>query len=107
DLVPRFNFKLTDVQAALGRSQLGRLDTFIARRRAIAARYRARLASLAGCRPPGDAGERHVFHRFVVTLERPVGPLLERLARAGGWLCERQNVAGPRYERQPPGEASL
>src|SRR5439155_796682 len=33
DLVPRFNFKLTDIQAALGRSQLGRLDAFIARRR--------------------------------------------------------------------------
>jgi len=36
DLIPRFNFKLTDIQAALGRSQLGRLDTFVARRRAIA-----------------------------------------------------------------------
>src|SRR3989454_177594 len=93
DLVPRFNFKLTDVQAALGRSQLGRLDTFIARRRAIAARYRARLASLAGCRPPGDAGERHVFHRFVVTLERPVGPLLERLARGG--IAVRRPVFRP------------
>src|SRR5881296_2961660 len=93
DLVPRFNFKLTDVQAALGRSQLGRLDTFIARRRAIAARYRARLASLAGCRPPDDAGERHVFHRFVVTLERPVGPLLERLARGG--IAVRRPVFRP------------
>src|SRR5437867_5412164 len=93
DLVPRFNSKLTDVQAALGRSQLGRLDTFIARRRAIAARYRARLASLAGCRPPDDAGERHVFHRFVVTLERPVGPLLERLARGG--IAVRRPVFRP------------
>jgi len=24
-----------------------------------------------------------------------------------GWLCEPQNVAGPQYEPQPPGEASL
>src|SRR5207247_1116004 len=40
-LVPRFNFKLTDIQAALGRSQLGRLDACIARRRAIAARSRS------------------------------------------------------------------
>jgi len=83
DLVPRFNFKLTDIQAALGRSQLGRLDAFIARRRAIAARYRALLAPVAGCRPPGDQGERHVFHRFVVTVEQPLGQLLERLAQKG------------------------
>ena len=83
DLVPRFNFKLTDIQAALGRSQLGRLDAFIARRRAIAARYRTLLAPVAGCRPPGDQGERHVFHRFVVTVERPLGQLLEGLAGKG------------------------
>src|SRR5712664_4068124 len=41
DLTPRFNYKMTDMQAALGRSQLVRLDAFIARRRALAARYRA------------------------------------------------------------------
>ena len=83
ELIPRFNFKLTDIQAALGRSQLGRLDTFVARRRAIAARYRARLGSVAGCHPPRDRGERHVFHRFVVTIERPLGPLIDDLRERG------------------------
>ena len=83
ELIPRFNFKLTDIQAALGRSQLGRLDTFVARRRAIAARYRARLGSVAGCHPPRDRGERHVFHRFVVTIERPLGRLIDDLRERG------------------------
>jgi len=83
ELIPRFNFKLTDIQAALGRSQLGRLDTFVARRRAIATRYRARLGSVAGCHPPRDRGERHVFHRFVVTIERPLGPLIDDLRERG------------------------
>src|SRR6266508_3599373 len=36
DLAPRFNYKMTDMQAALGQSQLARLDAFIARRRALA-----------------------------------------------------------------------
>lgn len=82
DLAPRFNWKLTDLQAALGRRQLARLDAFVARRRAIAARYRARLAALP-CALPPDAGPRHVYHRFVVGVDRPVDAVLARLAAAG------------------------
>lgn len=82
DLVPRLNAKLTDMQAALGRSQLRRLDTFVARRRAIAAEYRRRLAG-AGCRVPVDVGARHVYHRFVVEVEAPVPSLMEALGALG------------------------
>ena len=82
DLAPRFNWKLTDLQAALGRRQLARLDAFVARRRAIAARYRARLAALP-CALPPDVGPRHVYHRFVVGVDRPVDAVLTRLAAAG------------------------
>jgi dTDP-4-amino-4,6-dideoxygalactose transaminase len=41
---PAYNFRLTDLQAALARSQLGRLDETIATRRTLAERYRAALA---------------------------------------------------------------
>lgn len=41
-----YNYRLTDLQAALGRSQLGRLEAFLSRRRAIAARYGDALADL-------------------------------------------------------------
>ena len=67
-LTPRVNAKLTDMQAALARSQLARLDGFVARRRAIAARYRERFRR-AACALPPDAGRRHVYHRFVVGLD--------------------------------------
>ena len=87
DLVPRANAKLTDMQAALGRSQLRRLDAFIARRRAIAAAYRRRLAGVP-CRLPDDAGEAHVYYRFVVSVEAEVGPLLEAM-RARGVTARR------------------
>jgi perosamine synthetase len=83
DLAPRFNYKLTEMQAALGRSQLARLDAFVARRRAIAARYRHRLATLAGCALPPEAGGRHVYHRFVVRVERGLEAVVARLARRG------------------------
>jgi perosamine synthetase len=38
-----YNYRLTDVGAALGIAQLGRLEAFLARRRKLAARYRERL----------------------------------------------------------------
>ncbi|HZR51166.1 MAG TPA: DegT/DnrJ/EryC1/StrS family aminotransferase [Streptosporangiaceae bacterium] len=43
-----FNFRMTDIQAAIGLVQLGKLDQMIARRRALAARYQTSLAELAG-----------------------------------------------------------
>jgi dTDP-4-amino-4,6-dideoxygalactose transaminase len=91
-LVPRGNAKLTDVQAALGRSQLARLDAFIARRRAIAARYRAALAGLP-CVVPEDAGTAHVYHRFVVEIARPVDAVIGALDACG--IAARRPVFRP------------
>ena len=92
DLVPRFNYKLTDIQAALGRSQLARFDDFLARRRAIADRYRTRLHGLP-CRLPGEAGPAHVYHRFVIEVERPLGAVIAALERRG--VCARRPVFRP------------
>jgi perosamine synthetase len=39
-----YNYRLTDIGAALGMSQLGRLEEFVARRRQLASRYFERLA---------------------------------------------------------------
>ena len=43
-----FNFRLTEIQAALGRSQLRRLDQFLAQRERVAALYADRLSGTPG-----------------------------------------------------------
>lgn len=65
-----FNYRLTDIQAALGISQLSKLDRFVARRRELADRYRALLADVPVTLPPGDAdGSMHSYHLFPVQLD--------------------------------------
>ena len=49
-----FNFRMTDLQAALGLVQLGRLDEVVERRRQIAEGYRKALADVPGLRCVGD-----------------------------------------------------
>lgn len=62
-----FNYRLTDIQAALGSSQLTRLDSFIARRNEIADTYREQLAELPVTLPPAaPAGYTHGYHLFAI-----------------------------------------
>ena len=65
-----YNYRLTDIQCALGRSQLSRLDTWVARRRAIAARYDAAFAGMPLLRPLETLpGRSHAYHLYVVRLD--------------------------------------
>ena len=62
----RFNYKMTDIQAALGLAQLERLDSIIRRRRAIAEQYTRFFKPLDLNLPPDDSG--HLFFRYVLGL---------------------------------------
>ena len=57
-----FNYRLTDVQCALGLSQLARLESFIARRREIAASYNAAFAGIPWLTTPGLIPPAHADH---------------------------------------------
>jgi len=64
-----FNYRLSDLQCALGLSQLARLGGFVARRREIAARYAARFAAAPHVRPLAiPAGSHGSWHLYVVLL---------------------------------------
>lgn len=65
-----FNYRMTDVQAAIGRVQLGRLGAMVARRRQLAARYHAALDDVTGLRPVRDpAHGTSNFQSFWVLLD--------------------------------------
>jgi dTDP-4-amino-4,6-dideoxygalactose transaminase len=58
--------RLDEVQAAMLRVKLARLDAWTEARRRLAARYRAGLAGLPIGLPTEDPRARHVYHQFVV-----------------------------------------
>ncbi len=65
-----FNYRLTDIQSALGISQLQRFPDFLARRREIAAEYDKAFASLAGIEPLGrQATSEHAYHLYVIRVK--------------------------------------
>lgn len=83
-----FNYRMTDLQAAVGLVQLGRLPEIVRRRRELAARYSELLAGIPGLRPVADPtwGTSN-FQSYWVEVEPGFGATRERtmevLAEAG------------------------
>lgn len=83
-----YNYRMTDIQAAVGLVQLGKLDAMIVRRRELASRYDRLLRDVPGLTPVRDPGHgQSNFQSYWVLLDEgfPVGrdDLLAALADAG------------------------
>ena len=71
-----YNYRMTDMQGALGLVQLQRLNDMLARRRHLAARYSERLSQVEWLVPPAVPTDcRHNFQSYMVRLENtaPIG----------------------------------
>lgn len=64
-----YNYRLTDLQAALGYSQLQRIDSFIAKRHALAKTYDEALKNLPLTLPWQDPDTYSAFHLYVIRLK--------------------------------------
>ena len=65
-----YNYRMNDIQAALGLSQIEKLPGWIERRRAIARRYDLAIARLPGLRAlQVDAEIDHAYHLYVIELD--------------------------------------
>jgi perosamine synthetase len=69
-----FNFRLTNLQAALGVAQLERIDEIVARKREVAALYTAGLAGVPGVQLPAEAPwARSVFWMYGLVVDEATG----------------------------------
>ncbi len=78
-----FNFRMTDIAAAIGLVQLGKLDAATARRQAIAATYDAAFAGLPIRTPVVPAERRHVYHQYTLDVGPERDAILAALRAAG------------------------
>jgi dTDP-4-amino-4,6-dideoxygalactose transaminase len=84
-----YNYRMTDLQGAVGLAQLDRLDGFLEERAGLAEAYRKDLADVDWLRLPGEPEEgRHAWQAFVAYVEPgkspvPVIEIMDRLQAAG------------------------
>ena len=90
-----WNFRITNIQAAIGLQQLRKLDRMNSRRREIAKLYRDELSSIESLRLPEEKPwAKHVYHQFTVWVEGRGAR--DRLAE---YLRERGVQVGIHYPR--------
>ena len=69
-----FNYRLSDLQSAMGLSQLKRLDQFALRRNEIANRYDRLIENVPGIEPLARRDDcRHAFHLYVIKVTSELG----------------------------------
>ncbi len=73
-----FNYRMTDIQAALGTSQMQRLDEFVAKRHIIAKRYDQQLADVPVITPWQHADSFSGLHLYVIRLKQSVNSKTHR-----------------------------
>jgi perosamine synthetase len=101
-----YNYRMTDIQAAVGREQLKKLPEIVARRRELAERYCVLLAGIEGLEPPHEPEwARSNWQSFAVRLPAGVDQrrVMQALLDAGiatrrGIMCAHRE---PAYEKEP------
>ena len=101
-----YNYRMTDIQAAVGREQLKRLPSILARRRTLAARYHKLLSTIPGLGPPAQpAWARSNWQSYCVRL--PEGcdqrQVMQAMLEAGistrrAVMCAHRE---PAYRKEP------
>lgn len=103
-----FNYRMTDVQAAIGLVQIGKLATILAERARLARRYNSAFAADPRIQPPfTPPGYQHTYQSYCVRLRtsKPRAAIMAQLARQG--IATRRGVMAihlePLYQRLTPG----
>jgi dTDP-4-amino-4,6-dideoxygalactose transaminase len=101
-----FNYRMTDIQAAVGLVQLRRLEEIVARRRALAGRYQRLLPGFQTARDPAYGESNYQSFWIVLPEEYPLSrdALLRRLAEHG--ISARRGIMAAHLEPAYAGTAA-
>lgn len=81
-----YNYKMTDIQAAIGVVQMGKIDGYLAERERLAARYKDALGNHNSLvLPSAPAGFRHIYQSYCVRLNSHLSQyeVMERMGAKG------------------------
>ncbi|MBE7433590.1 MAG: DegT/DnrJ/EryC1/StrS family aminotransferase [Anaerolineales bacterium] len=79
-----FNFRMTDIQAAIGLVQLGKVDNWNRQRQDNARFLTGKLSPLSGVKTPKvRRNSEHVFHQYTICVEKDRDKMVEGLNSAG------------------------
>src|SRR5215470_2286402 len=98
-----YNYRMTDIQAAVGREQLKRLPAIVARRRELAARYQERLQSIDGIIVPREPqSARSNWQSYAIRIGASIDQhtLMQRMLDAG--IASRRGVMNVHREASYP-----
>ena len=73
-----FNYRMTDIQAALGLSQLSRIASFIEKRKKIVRRYHSKLKGLPICLPSKSYCDESSNHLFIIRIKNDISKLTHK-----------------------------
>lgn len=79
----RYNYKMSDLTAAIGLEQLRRLPSFIKRRRKIAKMYSEAISGLNLELPEEKNDRTHIYYRYVIRVKGNISYYLKKLCQRG------------------------
>jgi len=83
DYKVRYNYKMTDVQAALGLTQLSKLPTFIDKRKLISKYYSEEFSNLEVTLPTSKKHKEHIFYRYVIRINKDIKKCFDEFKKKG------------------------
>lgn len=101
DYKVRYNYRMADLQASLGLSQLSKLDFFLDRRKSIAVIYDKNFNDLDVVKPILTPNRSHIFYRYMVRVKDKRDDYIRMMADRG-IICEKPDYPLHRFAKLSP-----
>lgn len=83
DFLTKYTYRMTDLQASIGRVQLKKLESFIRKRRAIAKIYDKEFKGLTVALPKNIVNARHIYQRYMIQIQGNIYSFMRQCLKKG------------------------